>query len=199
MKKRNNNYFIIGILAFILTSFTVIRNENIKDYLSIGENLNFNTENYKLKWSSNPSSNYYKQEYLRKDDNLPKYEKMVVIEAIKGKITVKQASNIKINELKNWEKRNPIIKYQKFENKDKNEIIIDFILSDRKSIYEWNVYRYQEQKNKTGNYMVLYSYSYRNYISQKKDVNKFLDFIKETRIHIINKVGKVEIPKVETE
>ena len=45
------------------------------------------------------------------------------------------------------------------------------------SIYEWNVYRYQEQKNETGNYLVLYSYSYRNYVSEKVGINNFLDFV----------------------
>lgn len=195
---KNKHYLLIGILAFILTSLTTFGQENVKDYLSIGNKMAFNAENYGLKWSSNPSSNYYKQEYLRAEDVFPNYQKMIIVEAIKGNLTVAQASNAKINELENWKKRNPIVRYEKFENKDKNEITIDFIVTDGKSIYEWNVYRYQEQKNPSGNYLVLYCYSYRNYISEKVSVNNFLDFVTTNRTETINKVRKIEIPKVKT-
>jgi len=198
MKNKKHQYLLIGIVGFILTSFTVLRQENVKDYLSIGNKTAFNAENYNLKWSSNPSPNYYKQEYLRAEDVFPNYQKMLIVEAIKGNLTVAQAAGAKINELENWKKRNPMVKYEKFENKDQNEVTIDFILSDGKSIYEWNVYRYQEQKNQSGNYLVLYCYSYRNYISEKVTVNNFLDFVTKTRIETINKVGNIEIPKVKT-
>lgn len=195
---KNKDYLLIAISAFILTSFSVLGQENVKDYLSIGTKIAFDAENYNLKWSSNPSLNYYKQEYLRADDAFPNYQKMLIVETIKGNLTVAQASNAKINELENWKKSNPMVKYEKFENKDKNEVTIDFIVSDGKSIYEWNVYRYQEQKNQSGNYLVLYCYSYRNYISEKVTVNNFLDFVTKTRTETITKVRNIEIPKVKT-
>lgn len=199
MKNKKNKYVLIGILGFILTSFTVLKQENVKDYLSIGNKIAFNAESYNLKWSSNPSPNYYKQEYLRAEDVFPNYQKMLIVEAIKGNLTVAQASDAKINELENWKKRNPMVRYEKFENKDKNEVTIEFVLSDGKNIYEWNVYRYQEQKNPSGNYLVLYCYSYRNYISEKVTVTNFLDFVTKNRMETINKVRKIEIPKVNNE
>ncbi len=197
-KMKNKHYLLIAILGLILSSFSVLKNENVTDYLSVGNTITFNAENYNLKWSSNPSPNYYKQEYLRKEDVFPNYQKMLIVEAIKGNLTVAQAAGAKINELENWKKRNPIVRYEKFENKDKNEITIDFILSDGQSIYEWNVYRYQEQKSAAGNYLVLYSYSYRNYATEKAGVDKFLYYVTTTRTETINKVGKIEIPKVKT-
>ena len=198
MKIKNPRYLLIAILAFLLTSFTILQKEAVKDYLSIGNKIAFNAETYSLRWSANPSPNYYKQEYLRTEDKFPNYQKMIIVEAIKGNLTVVQASNAKIQELENWKKRNPIVRYEKFENKEKNEITIDFVLSDGKSIYEWNVYRYQEQKNATENYLVLYCYSYRSYISEKLNEKTFLDFVNKTRTEIISKIRKSEIPKVKT-
>jgi hypothetical protein len=195
---KNKHYLLITILGFILTSFSVLGQENVKDYLSIGNKIAFNAESYNLKWSSNPSPNYYKQEYLRAEDVFPNYHKMIIIETIKGNLTVAQASNAKINELENWKKSNPMVRYEKFENKDKNEITIDFIVSDGQSIYEWNVYRYQEQKSAAGNYLVLYCYSFRNYASEKAGVDKFLYFVTTTRTETIDKIRKIEIPKVKT-
>ena len=124
---------------------------------------------------------------------------MLIIETIKGNLTADQVSTMKINELENWKKTNPIITYEKFENKENNEVTIDFIVSDGQSIYEWNVYRYQEQKNETGNYLVLYCYSYRNYISEKVSAKNFLDFVSKNRMETISKVRKTEIPKVKTD
>ncbi len=198
MKNKKNYNLLIGILGLMLSSFAALGQENIKDYLSIGNQKVFNTENYNLKWSSNPSVNYYKQEYLRKEDAFPNYEKMLIVETIKGYLTADQVATMKINELENWKKANPMVTYEKFDNKDNNEVIIDFVLSDGQSIYEWNVYRYQEQKSQSGNYLVLYCYSYRNYISEKVSVKNFLDFVSKNRIEIIDKVRKTEIPKVKT-
>lgn len=187
---------IIGILVFVLTSFTVLKNEAVKDYLSIGSKIEFNAENYSLKWSANPSSNYYKQEYLRAGDQFPNYQKMIIVEAIKGNLTALQASNAKIAELENWKKSNPIVQYEKLESKDNKEITVDFIVSDGKNIYEWNVYRYQEQKNETGNYLVLFCYSYRGYASKKEDAANFMNFVKKTKTETIAKIRKTDIPKV---
>ncbi|NDP27087.1 MAG: hypothetical protein GZ087_06645 [Flavobacterium sp.] len=198
MKNKKHPYFLIGIAAFILTTFTGFGQEKAKDYLSAGEKIAFNAENYNLKWSSNPSANYYKQEYLRTADVFPNYQKMIILEIIKGNLTASQAAGGKINELENWKKSNPMVRYEKFENKDKNEITLDFVVSDGKSIYEWNVYRYQEQKNPSGNYLVLYCYSYRNYISEKVSVNQFLDFVTKTRMETINTIRRTAIPKVKT-
>lgn len=190
------NLYYIAILALVLTSFTVLKNDTLKDYLAIGNKIEFNIESYSLKWSANPSPNYYKQEYLRAGDQFPNYQKMIIVEAIKGNLTATQASNAKIAELENWKKSNPIVQYEKLEIKDKNEIIVDFIVSDGKSIYEWNVYHYQEQKNETGNYLVLFCYSYRGYASKKEDANNFLNFVKKTKTETIAKIKKKEVPKI---
>ena len=148
-----------------------------------------------MKWSSHPSNEYYKQEYLRENDKLPKYEKMLMVEAVKGDIPAINVANGKINELENWKKSNPIVSYEKFENG--KEIILEFVLSSG-NIYEWNIYRYKNEENKSGNYLVLYSYSYRNYISNEKEKDEFLNTIKTKKTDLVKRVSEIELPKVET-
>ncbi len=187
----------IGLLSLLCISASKLNTDPI-DFLSVGKNIEFNKESFELKWSSHPSENYYKQEYLRKDDKFPKFKKMIMVEAIEGEISGNQAAEVKIMELENWKKKNPIVKYQKIENKEKNEVLLDFILTDGKSIYEWNIYRYQNQKSKSGNYLVLYSYSHRGYITNKEEEAKFFDSVKEIKADLINKVNAISLPNVKT-
>ncbi len=187
--------FTIGFLSVLLIS-TVKAQSEPTDYLSVGSKIEFNGEEYELKWSSHPSSEYYKQEYLRENDKLPKYEKMLMVEALKGDIPAIKAANGKIDELENWKKSNPIVSYEKFENG--KEIILEFVVSNGNS-YEWNIYKYKNEENKSGNYLVLYSYSYRNYISNEKEKDKFLNTIKTTKTDLVKKVEEIELSSVETE
>lgn len=188
--------FIIGFLSLLFIS-TIRAQSEPTEYLSVGKKIQFNGENFELKWSSHPSNEYYKQEYLRKDDKLPRYEKMIMVEAVKRNIPVKNIATAKINELENLKKKNPVVSYEKFE-KEKNEIILEFVLSDGSRIYEWNIYRYKNENNESGNYLVLYAYSYRNYVSNEKEKIKFLDEIKTIKNDLVKKVGEIELPKVET-
>ena len=197
--KQQKNIWLIGFISLILTSFTIINGDDAIDFLSVGKQIEFNGEKYNLEWSSNPSANYYKQEYLRKNDNnLNKYNKMLIIEAIKGDLTVDQDAGAKIKDLENWKKKNPVVNYQKFDNENTNEIMIDFVLSDGAYIYEWNVYRYQQQKNIKDKFMVLYAYSYRDSLNDNNDLKNFFGYVKENRINMVNKVGNIELPKVDT-
>ena len=176
--KNFNKLMTLAIFSLLFIS-TLRSQSGTKEYLSVGKKIEFNGETFELKWSSHPSEVYYKQEYLRKDDELPKYEKMIMVEAVKANIPSINAAIGKINELENWKERNPIVRYKKFENKEKNEVILEFLVSDGNSVYEWNIYRYKNENNNSGKYLVLYSYSYRNYIATEKDKNKFLSEINE--------------------
>ena len=195
-----NIYKLLTLGIFSLLFISTVRSQSeTKEYLSVGKKIEFNGETFELKWSSHPSDVYYKQEYLRKDDKLPKYEKMIMVEAVKGDIPAINAATGKINELENWKKNNPIVEYEKFENKKENEIILEFVMSDGNSVYEWNIYRYKNENNESGKYLILYSYSYRNYITNEDEKNKFLNEIKTLKTDLVDKIGEIELPNVETE
>ena len=140
--KSIKRFFTIAFFSLLFISTANAQSEPT-EYLSVGKKIEFNGEDYELKWSSHPSNEYYKQEYLRENDKLPKYEKMLMVEAVKGDIPAINVANGKINELENWKKSNPIVSYEKFENG--KEIILEFVLSSG-NIYEWNIYIYKNSK-----------------------------------------------------
>ena len=188
--------FITFSAAFL--SFTPANPDKAEDYLSVGRQLRFDNEDFDLKWSSNPTVNYNKQEYLRSNDNLESFNKMILVEAIEGNLKIKDAINAKVNELNKRKKWDFVANYQIYENKQKkNECIIDFVVSDTMTIYEWNLYRYQIQKDENNkNYMVLFAYSYREILNDNNDLRKFFEHIKSNRVDMINKLQEFTIPKV---
>jgi hypothetical protein len=166
---------------------------DIRDYLSVGTQLNFNGASYDLKWSSHPSENYYKQEYLQQGEEFGSYHNMILVEAIKGDLKVKDALKTKVSELEARKKWDYVANYQVYENKNKPaEGIIDFVVSDTMTTYEWNLYRYQMQKGS----MVLFACSYRDSLNDDNDLKKFFGRIKEKREDMINKLQSYQIPEV---
>lgn len=190
MKK--NIILIIGFCCFTMMSFTI---NDISDYLSVGSELSFNNEKYNLAWSSHPNATYYKQEYLRKSDKLEQYEKMLMVEAIKTTLNPEKASQMKINELTNLKKVNPIVNFKQVQVSNQSDKIISFTISGG-NILEWNVYKYQQQQIENENMIVLYAYSYRNYVSTKEEVTKFMNYVKNNENKMIETITKTNIPKV---
>ena len=72
--KSIKRFFTIAFFSLLFISTANAQSEPT-EYLSVGKKIEFNGEDYELKWSSHPSNEYYKQEYLRENDKLPKYEK----------------------------------------------------------------------------------------------------------------------------
>ena len=55
----------------------------IVERLSVPGPISFNGESYRLSWSSHPTANYYKQEYLPGGETGEHYRSMVLLEAIR--------------------------------------------------------------------------------------------------------------------
>ncbi|MDQ3193607.1 MAG: hypothetical protein M3P82_01270, partial [Bacteroidota bacterium] len=127
--------------------------------MNTGKVITFDNVNYNLLWSSHPSDNYYKQEYLPEKDTLKRFKKLILLEVATGKTPVKDIVTTKIAELKRMNESDPIINYEMFE-KD-GEIMLDFLVSenipDRKelSIVERNVYCYRSFTGVNGKEGVL--------------------------------------------
>jgi hypothetical protein len=54
---RNIKLILLSFIAFLCISFTTLNSP--KDFLGVGEKINFDKKEYPLVWSSNPSDNYY--------------------------------------------------------------------------------------------------------------------------------------------
>lgn len=191
--KSKKHFLTSGLFVLILIFIVAMKLPDITDYLSIGNQLTFNKDKYDLKWSSHPSENYYKQEYLKQGEELETYHNMLLVEAIQGNLKIKDALKAKTKELDTRKTWDFVAKYNVYENKNKpTEGIIDFVVSDTMTTYEWNLYRYQMQKGT----MVLFAYSYRDSLNDDNDLKKFFGHIKEKRVDMINKLQSYSIPEV---
>lgn len=190
-------FLTFALINLTLFSLVAINLSDIIDYLSFGRQLNFNNSKYDLKWSSHPSGNYFKQEYLKQGEELGAYHNMILVEAIEGDLKIKDVLKTKVAELDNRKKWDFVANYQIYENKNKpTEGIIDFVVSDTMTTYEWNLYRYQMQKENNKSIMVLLAYSYRDSLNDNDDLKKFFAHIKENKEDLINKLQSYSIPGV---
>ncbi|MFL9484157.1 hypothetical protein ACI6Q2_15355 [Chitinophagaceae bacterium LWZ2-11] len=189
--------FFTSTLIFILSYTNIYAQQNslVRDYLNVPGPIQFDKTSWHLNWSSHPYNNYYKQEYLMEGDDSAKFKKMIIIDCLIGRMTVKDVVAQKIYELKKLKKNNPVIQYQIFE-KD-GEYLVDFLLSADSSrasnIIERNIYRYQAIKDKDKTGVLLFGLCERAYDSE---ITPFLISLKDNLQADENEVGKFQIPAI---
>jgi len=194
--KRKMNIVILGLL---LSTFSMAQTTKIPtDYLGVPGPISFDKSPYKLVWTSHPTENYYKQEYLSKGEKIEKYKQLILLEVLTGNSKLKDVVAIKIAELKKLKLTNPVVNYEAFE-KD-GEIILDFLVSENTpngkylNIVERNVYRYKSVTDRDGQkYTLLFGVSERAY---GDDIDNFLPHLKVYKSYLLNLVGAFEIPQL---
>ncbi len=186
------------LLGLLLTTFSFGQSAKPTEYLGVATQLSFDKAFYNLTWTSHPTDNYYKQEYLAKGDTIEKFKKLILLEVLTGKTKLKDVVATKITELKKMKASNPVVNYETFE-KD-GEVMLDFLVSENTpdgkylSIVERNVYRYKSVVDKNGQKCVLlFGVSERAY---GDDIDKFFPNLKEHRFDLINLVGAFDIPEI---
>ncbi|MEP7255365.1 MAG: hypothetical protein ABI666_06290 [Ferruginibacter sp.] len=187
---------MLGI--FISTVSFVQPNNTVVEYLSVPGPITINNYTYNLSWSSHPSADYYKQEYIGAKDNAEKYNKMVSVEVLLGDAKPADLAKTKINELNQLKQTNPIVNYETFQKN--GEVILDFLLSQNSPdgkkiiILERNVYRYKAVTDKNGKKgVMLFGISERSY---GNDADTFLSALKKNKSVLINAVAAFNIPEI---
>lgn len=147
---------------------TTQQTTKVENFLNVPEFINFSGTDFHLSWSSHPSDNYYKEEFLPKDTDPEEYKQMIMVELALGNITTKDALSQKIRELEARKPGDKIVKYQVLENKNTNEVLLDFMVSEGQGeaniMVEWNAYRYSNYSDQTGRKGVnLFALSKRGY------------------------------------
>ena len=195
------NIITTVLLGLLLTTFAYGQTTKPTEYLGVAGQISFDKTSYNLAWTSHPTDNYYKQEYLAKGDTIEKFKKLILLEIITGKTKLKDVVATKIAELKKMKAANPVVNYETFE-KD-GEVMLDFLVSENTadgkylSIVERNVYRYKSVVDKNGQKgILLFGVSERAY---GDDIDKFFPNLKAHRFDLINLVGAYELPEIKIE
>ena len=180
--------------GILLLSFVSGDEKPAKDYLNIGRKITFSTKEYHLAWSSHPSKEYYKQEYLPEGSDPENYHDMIMVEAIHAAISPEDALRVKIAELQELKKTIPMINWNVYSKDD--ERILDFVISDGGAIYEWNLYRYYKQFDEKDSYLLLCAYSYKDNLMANDDLKPFFERISVNRDNYITELGNTKLPSI---
>jgi hypothetical protein len=171
------------------------------NYLHTPASLTFSNSRYNFAWSSHPSATYYKQEYIKPGETVDNFSTMLMLELLNTNVHLRDVVNGKVAELKQMKTHNPYVNYETIYNKDKNEYILDFLVTANSAdgkeirIAERNVYRYCVFKNKKGEPGVqLIAISSRSYGS---DVPGFMQSLKNGRAALVAKVVAFTIPAID--
>jgi hypothetical protein len=193
-------YLVIAMIIGFAPDKNCYAQHQVKDYLSISGPIKFDGQDYDLAWSSHPSDNYYKHEYIQKDDNVEKFKRMVLIEYVAGDVDVKTMVGLKISELNRLKKSNPIVNFSVFKKNETGEYLLDFLVSENTpdgshiNIVERNVYRYIKITDSSGRKgVLLFAISDRAY---GNDIDSFFAQLKSNKESLIKEVGKFNVPEV---
>ncbi|SEW47654.1 hypothetical protein SAMN05421841_3582 [Chryseobacterium wanjuense] len=185
------------LILLLLPFFFLNAQNKITEYLNIPGPIMLDSKTYQLVWSSHPNENYFKQEYLSSNENLQKYNTMVLIDFVKGNFEIKDAINQKVTELEEIKKTNPVVNYQVFENN--GEYILDFLITENSKdgkeilIAERNVYRYKLINENNNKGVMLFAVSERGY---KENMEAFFNNLKENSTKLVEIVGNYKLPDI---
>ena len=169
------------------------------NYLNTPSALSFNNLAYGLSWTSHPSADYYKQEYILKGETVEKFTSMLMLEVLTSNVNIKDVVTNKMAELQRMKAGNPYVKFETTNNPATGEYILDFIVTANSQdgqvlIAERNVYRYKTFSNKnSGKGVLLLGMSVRSYGAEAK---KFLAAVEAGRPALVKKVKEFKIPAV---
>jgi len=161
--------------------------------------LTFADVTYHLAWSSQPSPDYAKYEYLPQDEELPYYHNMLLLERLSNGMGVADVVRSQVEFLNQRKESDLVVNHHLIKNESSGEYLLDFVLSgeteDGKTIIEWNAYRYSPWRSADGTQGVqLYGYSARAYGDDNG--RDFLINLRETRAPIIQALASTSMPSV---
>jgi hypothetical protein len=130
-------------------SATALAQNAVNERIGIAGPIPFGGVPFKLAWTSHPSPQYYKQEYLPAGQSVDRYNSMLMIDLIVSGTTVAQSARTMIQNLQVRKATDPVVNYDVITNHATGDMILDFVMSatgaDGKEILEWNAYRYSKQ------------------------------------------------------
>jgi hypothetical protein len=188
------------ILPVLMTVNTSRRSQaEVINYFNIPTNINFNYIEYQLTWSSHPNEQYYKHEYVAKDDKVERFNNMVLIDFIITDLPVIDVVRAKAAELTKRKKTDEICNFNLIKNPQNGDYILDFVLGEHSrnslAIVEWNGYHYKSHTDKNGHKgVLLFGMSHRAY---NDDSVPFLKILSGYRIDNLKALQTFSIPDIQ--
>ncbi len=180
-----------------VTTETMAPANSTTDYLHVPGPLTYGQKEFFLSWSSHPSAQYYKHEYLPKGENPDRYDQMIMLELALGDFDPKAIAMEKANGIESRKGTDALAAYTISTDSKTGELLLDFMLSEGTgdgTIAEWNSYRYKPYVGPGGEKgITLFALSKRGYGSA---VSKFAAEIASQRKQLIAAFGSVPYPEI---
>lgn len=185
---------ILTLIISLLSSFSLYA-QTVTEYFNIGNPIEYSGTNFYLAWSTRPLENYIIQEYLPHGESFEHFNQMFTVSILLCDRTPFEAVESKIEELKQRQQTDPIIRYTASE-KD-GEYILEFIVSDYNNgninTVEFNVHHYKQMNIDGKKAVVLSFYSCRGY---GDNITAFIQSIPDKRDTWREDIGKLKLSPI---
>jgi hypothetical protein len=132
--------------------------EPVVDRVGAPGPIRFGGTEFVLAWSSHPSADLFKQEYLPAGQDVERYESMVMLDVRPTGASATQMAAGMVQQLKARKATDPVVNYDLLLKPAGNEALLDFVISanDPASgvLIEWNAYRYTTGTDGRGTVML---------------------------------------------
>jgi hypothetical protein len=183
----------LAAVAGLLAGTRVARAQTATDYLAVPGPIRFDGIMHRLAWTANPSSGYYKQEYLPAGQTLTRFREMILIELIVAGTDPARAVASRVRIVNQRRDYDPTANIAVIKNADKGEFIVDFVLGAPAvrgdALIEWSAYRYVPYKRG----VLMVGVSRRAYGEERAT---FLTNLKIVRPAIIAELAKLQMPAI---
>lgn len=183
---------VLGLMLVATPLSAALAQEAVVEALGVPGPIEFMGDAYALSWTSHPTPDYFKQEYLPEGQQFDSYTAMFMIDAVTSDVTPQAAANGQIAGLEQRKASDPMVNYHQITNSETGEVVLDFLLSDSSGatpILEWNAYRYA----KLGDGIALYAISRRAY---GNDGDAFLAELSQIREDNIAALTEFALPPI---
>lgn len=191
-------FHFVAMLIWVLIAAPALAQDKT-DRLGVPGPLKVGGESYTLVWSSQPTADYFKQQYLPSGQKLESYKSMVIVEFLATDRPMAEVVAAQTNMIRERKAGNdPVANFAVFENPSTGEVLLDFILSARDQrgeyIVEWNGYRYVEAEFKGRRGVLLFALSERAYGNQASEqFLRELATFKKARIQALTTASRPEL------
>ncbi|MDR6992661.1 hypothetical protein [Luteimonas sp. 3794] len=130
---------------------------DIADRIGVPGPIRFDDTEFALQWTSNPSAELYKQEYVPAGQRVQRYDSMVVIDVRPLGADVAQTVRAMIELINARKATDPVANFDLLVNEAGDEVLLDFLMSAPDAsgiVVEWNAYRYFRGPDGQGTTMV---------------------------------------------
>jgi hypothetical protein len=183
---------LTAALYAVLSSVSAMA-QDVTDYLGVPGPIAVGGKDYVLSWSSHPTEGYFKQEYLPLGAATETYDSMVIVEFLatdRPLTDVVAAQTQVIADRKATS--DPIANFAIFNNDERDEILLDFVLSSKDAtgeyVIEWNGYRYAKAEFDGQSGSLLFGISERAYGNEASEafLRGLTDFKRDKIIALSN-------------